>query len=544
MKRLLAIVLPVLAALSAVAASTDTTGMWEFKSDGSAATITRWKGTGTTLEVPETISAVVDGNDVSYTVVSLGSRSIREAALEEVTLPSTLTDLELNVFVSTTNLTSLVFCGDKPNFGNHWFGEIDLSKVTIYVYMDRFGWADDLAAGVMTQTVITGPDSSETITIPIKNHSEDPSYTISADPLPGLCSSSLQVSLSCDKTAQDDQSIIIFYTTDGTAPTLRSPRYAEPIMVTATTTISCFAALNSVSTGHFLASGPIASFTYTFPLADGGPYAEKVSDRTWTFRVFGEESYLCPPSHAMPCVDPNPRGALALPPVLGGRPVVGVDVSAFERCRYLTDVTFPATIKTIGSFAFKDCIRLTNLVWQGTVPAIDLAAFDGCPLAGTGVTPTEPKTIYIPIEIQPDDTGAVSVPESWLAEMAVIHGSEWKDNYIARFGNDFTNSLMQATGKTDAYGNALYVWQDYVAGTDPLNLSDSLTAWISVTNEIPYVSWTPDLSSATPAREYKVYGLKTLGPRLVPVDVTTLSPVQRKEAGYMFFYVTVKLAGQ
>lgn len=542
MKRLLMVIPLSVAVLSAAVASTDTTGMWEFKSDGSEATITRWYGTGTTLEVPETISALVDGNEVSYTVVSLGLRSIREAALEEVTLPSTVTDLEGNVFVSTTNITSLVFCGNKPNFGNHWFGEIDLSKVTIYVYMDRFGWADDLAAGVMTQTVITGPDSSETITIPIKNHSEDPAYTISADPLPGLCSSSLQVSLSCDKTAQDGQSIIIFYTTDGTAPTLRSPRYAEPILVTATTTISCFAALYSDDTGHFLASGPIASFTYMFPLADGGPYAEKVSDRTWTFRVFGEESYLCPPSHAMPCVDPAPRGALAIPPELGGRPVVGVDVSAFERCRYLTDVTFPATITTIGSFAFKDCIRLTNLVWQGTVPAIDLAAFDGCPIKLTGVTPTEPQTVHVAATIVPDDDGNVAVPESWTNDMVVLHGSEWRTTYIARFGEDFTNSLTKATGKKDAFGNDLEVWQDYVAGTDPLNPDDVFTASIAMTDEGPEISWSPDLRTATPARVYKIYAMKTLGSKLSSVDVTALTPAERKALDYRFFYVTVSLS--
>lgn len=541
MKRLLAIVLPVLAALSAVAASTDTTGMWEFKSNGSLATITLWKGTGTTLEVPETISAIVDGNEVSYTVVSLGLRSIREAALEEVTLPSTVTNLEANVFVSTTNLTSLVFCGNKPNFGNHWFGEIDLSKVTIYVYMDRFGWADDIAAGVMTQTVVTGPDSSETITIPIKNRSEDPACTMSADPLPGLYSSSLQVSLSCDKTAQDGQSIIIFYTTDGTAPTLVSPRYAEPILVTATTTISCFAVLYSVDTDRFLASGPVASFTYTFPLADGGPYTEKVSDRTWTFRVFGEKSYLCPPAHATPCVDPEPRGVLTLPPELGGRPVVGVDVSAFERCRYLTDVTFPATITTIGSFAFKDCIRLTNLVWQGTVPAIDLAAFDGCPIKGTGVTPTEPQTVHVAATIVPDDDGNVAVPESWTNDMVVLHGSEWRTTYIARFGEDFTNSLTKATGKKDAFGNDLEVWQDYVAGTDPLDPDDVFTASIAMTEEGPEISWSPDLSSATPARVYNIYAMKTLGSKLSSVDVTTLTPAERKALGYRFYYVTVGL---
>lgn len=541
MKRLLMIITLSVVVLSATAASTDMTGMWDFKSDGSAATITRWKGTGTMLEVPETISADVDGNVVSYTVVSLGLRSIRETALEEMTLPSTVTNIEANVFVSTTNLTRLVFCGDKPNFGNHWFGEIDLSKLTVYVYMDRFGWADDLAAGVITQTVITGPDSSETITIPIKNYSEDPAYTMSADPLPGLYSNSLQVSLSCDKTAQAGQSITIFYTTDGTAPTLRSPRYSEPISVTATTTISCFAVLVSVDTDHFLASGPVASFTYTFPLADGGPYTEKVSDRTWNFRVFGEKSYLCPPSHATPCADPEPTGALVIPDNLGGHSVAGVDVSAFERCLHLTEVEFPATITTIGSFAFKDCIRLTNLVWRGTVPAIDLAAFDGCPIKVTGVTPTEPQTVHVAAAIVPDDDGNVAVPESWTNEMVVLHGSEWRTTYIARFGSDFTNSLTKATGKKDAFGNDLEVWQDYVAGTDPLDPDDVFTAGIAMTDEGPEISWSPDLSTATPARVYKIYAMKTLGSKLSSVDVTTLTPAERKALGYRFYYVTVGL---
>jgi len=545
MKRLLAIALSVLAALSEAADKIeDDTGEWQFTPDGETAVLNRWYGTGTSLVIPRTVSKTLDGVVCDYTVVALTQRSIREGALTMVTIPETVTRLDSGVFANTTNLTTLVFSGDKPALTMRWFGEIVLDKLTVYARMDSDGWAEDFSAGVMTETVITSSGTSETYTIPIKSITQDESYTVTASPAPGVQYEPFQLTLACSRAAPEDRCLIIHYTIDGTSPTLYSPRYSEPVTVSSNTTVKCFAAVYSTNTNIFYANGPAASFAYTFPLADGGPYAEKVSDRTWTFRVFGEESYLCPPSHAMPCVDPNPRGALALPPVLGGRSVVGVDVSAFERCRYLTDVTFPATIKTIGSFAFKDCIRLTNLVWRGSVPTIDLAAFDGCPLTSTGVQPTDPIPVKVPVVVLPDEEGLVPVPQSWLDDMDIAHGGGWKANYISRFGSDFTNSLLQATGKTDAYGNALYVWQDYVAGTDPLNLSDSLTAWISVTNEIPYVSWTPDLSSASPAREYKVYGLKTLGPRLVPVDVTTLSPVQRKEAGYMFFYVTVKLAGQ
>ena len=542
MKRLLAIALSVLAALSEAADKIeDDTGEWQFTPDGETAVLNRWYGTGTSLEIPRTVSATLDGVVCNYTVVALTQRSIREGALTMVTIPETVTRLDSGVFAYTTNLTTLVFSGDKPALTMRWFGEIVLDKLTVYARMDSDGWAEDLSAGVMTETVITGPDTSETYTIPIKSITQDESYTVTASPAPGVQYTPFLLTLACSRAAPEDRCLIIHYTIDGTAPTLYSPRYSEPVTVSSNTTVKCFAAVYSTNTNIFYANGPSASFAYTFPLADGGPYAEKVSDRTWTFRVFGEESYLCPPKHATPCVDPEPRGALTIPPELGGRPVVGVDVSAFERCRYQTDVTFPATIKTIGSFAFKDCIRLTNLVWQGTVPAIDLAAFDGCPIKGTGVTPTEPQTVHVAATIVPDDDGNVAVPESWTNDMVLLHGSEWRTTYIARFGEDFTNSLTKATGKKDAFGNDLEVWQDYVAGTDPLDPDDVFTASIAMTEEGPEISWSPDLSSATPARVYNIYAMKTLGSKLSSVDVTTLTPAERKALGYRFFYVTVSL---
>ena len=543
MKRLLMVIPLSVAVLSEAADKIyDDTREWQFIPDGETAVLYRWDGTGTSLEIPRTVSATLDGVVYDYTVVALSPRSIREGALTKVTIPETVTKLDIGVFANTTNLTTLVFSGDKPALEMRWFGEIVLDKLTVYARMDSDGWAEDLSAGVMTETVITSSGTSETYTIPIKSITQDESYTVTASPVPGVQHTPFLLTLACSRAAPEDRCLIIHYTIDGTSPTLYSPRYSEPVTVSSNTTVKCFAAVYSTNTNIFYANGPSASFAYTFPLADGGPYAEKVSDRTWTFRVFGEESYLCPPSHAMPCVDPAPRGALAIPPELGGRPVVGVDVSAFERCRYLTDVTFPATITTIGSFAFKDCIRLTNLVWQGTVPAIDLAAFDGCPIKVTGVTPTEPQTVHVAATIVPDDDGNVAVPESWTNDMVVLHGSEWRTTYIARFGEDFTNSLTKATGKKDAFGNDLEVWQDYVAGTDPLNPDDVFTAGIAMTDEGPEISWSPDLRTATPARVYKIYGMKTLGSKLSSVDVTALTPAERKALDYRFFYVTVSLS--
>ena len=538
MKRLLAIVLPVIAALSAAAdAVVDDTGVWEFKPDGLNAKISLWHGSGTELSVPRTLQA----NGTNYVVTALGTRSIQDdGSLVEVNLPDSITNLDTSVFKNATNLARIVFAGSRPNLAPGWFGIVDLAKLTVYASMADSGWADDFAAGAITVTITDQDHNPVTYSIPVKSTTEDDSYTITADPAPGMYVSPFEVSLSCSRPAPEDCFIVIFYTTDGTAPTLTSDSYTTAIPVSVRTTITCFAAVFS-SRGVLIANGPYAELSYRFPLPNGGPYVDKLGGTNWTFRVFYDESYLCPPEHAALCVDPAPRGALAIPPELGGRPVVGVDVSAFERCRYLTDVTFPATIKTIGSFAFKDCIRLTNLVWQGTVPAIDLAAFDGCPIKGTGVTPTEPQTVHVAATIVPDDDGNVAVPESWTNEMVVLHGSEWRTTYIARFGEDFTNSLTKATGKKDAFGNDLEVWQDYVAGTDPLDPDDVFTASIAMTEEGPEISWSPDLSSATPARVYNIYAMKTLGSKLSSVDVTTLTPAERKALGYRFYYVTVGL---
>ena len=54
--------------------------------------------------------------------------------------------------------------------------------------------------------------------------------------------------------------------------------------------------------------------------------------------------------------------------------------------------------------------------------------------------------------------GAVAVPEEWATRFP---------SYAAKFGSDFTSSLTKPSGKKDATGSPMQVWQDYVAGTDP-----------------------------------------------------------------------------
>ena len=56
----------------------------------------------------------------------------------------------------------------------------------------------------------------------------------------------------------------------------------------------------------------------------------------------------------------------------------------------------------------------------------------------------------------------------------------------------------------------LQVWQDYVAGTDPTNLTSRFTAKIEMVDGAPVVTWEPDLNTNGAIRTYKVYGKETL----------------------------------
>ena len=85
----------------------------------------------------------------------------------------------------------------------------------------------------------------------------------------------------------------------------------------------------------------------------------------------------------------------------------------------------------------------------------------------------------------------------------------WLDKYRLGVGTDFETAGNAASGKTQG-GKALQVWQDYVAGTDPTNLTSRFTAKIEMVDGAPVVTWEPDLNTNGVIRAYKVYGKETL----------------------------------
>ncbi len=257
--------------------------------------------------------------------------------------------------------------------------------------------------------------------------------------------------------------------------------------------------------------------------------------------------------------------------------IQSIGAFAFSNCYNLASVTLPATLSHLGEGCFEKCDALRHVYFRGNAPRVDrpgdpdksclgepwynaggpyerlkvhidrgthgwiapyvkgvpekwpvdfgyMQAYETVAEDGGGTLPGGTGFVTVITEIK---GGAVAVPETWAAQFP---------SYVAKFGSDFTASLTKPTGKKDAAGNVMQVWQDYVAGTDPTDMNDLFRAEIAVVNGAPVVSWSPVLPAAEAAKRiYTIYGRQSLmegGWTIVPSG---------QEANYNFFKVTVQM---
>lgn len=495
------------------------------------------------LNLPESLPV----DDVMRPLTVIGTGAIGGKSLNEVRVPSTITAIDSGAIFKGSAITNITFACNKPTLAMGWTGELRTEVCVFYILPSARGWGK--LPGVLTDPIIEDGQviyEPEFKLIPL---GLNPDNVVTISPESGVFREEDRVKVQLSQTvieSGEKLQVRIYYTTDGSEPDESSSVFTEDsplIRVTSTTTIKAFLAVYQIDkTGEesLYEVGPTAEATYQFPQPNGGPYTEEVDGITWTYMVKNGSAIIERVSFEKPAVPVETAGELVLPAELGLRSVTGIGVSAFERCRYLTKVTFPETISTIASFAFKDCLRLKELVYLGTKPDVDLAAFDGCPLAVEPLPSIKVK-VALPIEIQADDEGDIELPENWLDLMAEIHGGgTWKTQFTERFGEGTTDTLKKETGKVDCAGNRLQVWQEYVAGTDPLDAESKLLASVEMTDDGPVITWTPDLSSK--GRIYTIYGMKNLTDKQKAVDVTAMTPGEIKSAGYRFFFMSVRLA--
>ena len=71
-------------------------------------------------------------------------------------------------------------------------------------------------------------------------------------------------------------------------------------------------------------------------------------------------------------------GAVSIPTLIEGFPVISVGNSSFDTCSLITSITIPAGVISIGTLAFADCSCLNSITIPDGVERIGAGAFYGC----------------------------------------------------------------------------------------------------------------------------------------------------------------------
>jgi len=121
------------------------------------------------------------------------------------------------------------------------------------------------------------------------------------------------------------------------------------------------------------------------------------------------------------------------------------------------------------------------------------------------------------------------ISRSWIEKDLVDrYGPGKTEAFRDKFGNDYDLAVLMPNGKTMG-GNPGFVWEDYIAGTDPTDTNSVFAASISMEGGVPKLIWNPDLGVE---RLYKVWGKASLvgGDWQCPTNST-----------HRFFKVTVEM---
>jgi len=226
---------------------------------------------------------------------------------------------------------------------------------------------------------------------------------------------------------------------------------------------------------------------------------------------------------------------------------------AFNYCVGITNITFPASIKSVGAYSFYGCSNLNAVDFEGAPPAgVAKANLKNNAAIRYNVAF---KDKWMPVVEECGWTNAKAYSPgapvltdqqviSWVAsELAVEFAKPgesivgYLSRFEAKFGSDISEAFFKETGKSGPSGEPLYVWHDFVAGTDPLDENSKFTAIIRFDDSGNVkVEYSPVLDATkTEKRIYSTYGKNSLD------EADWFVVPSGAENNYKFFKVSVEL---
>ena len=224
-----------------------------------------------------------------------------------------------------------------------------------------------------------------------------------------------------------------------------------------------------------------------------------------------------------------------------------LSINSFQNCKALSSVVFPDSVSLIPPAAFNGCDALWT-EWYRSLANFSAGGGSGGGGTATRISFTATNVVlhYVASAVPsgavtpPTAEGLVNVVTEIGASRAIAVSSDWAAQYPGfenLYGTDFGAAIVAENGKTDGAGHPMFVWQDYVAGTDPTDPADAFTASIAfdATTGDPVIGWSPELPAAEAAkRVYTVFGK-------VRLNDENWTEVDGDAADYNFFKVRVEM---
>lgn len=185
-------------------------------------------------------------------------------------------------------------------------------------------------------------------------------------------------------------------------------------------------------------------------------YAYTVTNGTATICARGKPGYVKEPS-----IDPYPSGALEIPAVLGGAPVVAIGDSAFYSfgSDSLISVTIPGSVTNLGDMSFGGCAGLLAVYFEGDAPHVIVRN----PRYNTFIGSPDDCVVYVPTGSTGWDgnAGSAVLPEMWHGKKIKTYSKEEKATNLHRLLpeirqeviGDITYSYTVVDGKATLVGN-------------------------------------------------------------------------------------------
>ena len=410
---------------------TQKSGDYEYRVlDNGTAEITKYSGKAETLNIPSTLGG--------KTVSSIGMMAFAGCSCKSVTIPNSVTNIEIAAFERCTKLTSIIIPNSMTYIGRSMFNFcISLKTVNIPNSVTTIGASAFLNCSNLESVKIPSGlkaigdgafancEKLKSITIPsgvtyLGMYAFQDCKSLTSVTIPnGITKIASGVFLSC--TGLSNVSIpssvtSIEYQAFSGCTSLTSVTIPNGVTEIGNYAFQDCTMLTSVTIPSSVESiGNDAIDKECKIICEKGSKAEKYAKDNGLDYNYSDGDYLY-----KELADGNVEitgytgkaSALSIPSTLGGKKVTTIGVRAFQNCTSIKSVTIPDSVTSIAIYAFQSCSGLTSITIPNGVKIIKASTFQNC----TGLTSvTIPKSVT---EIEPqaflncDSLKTVTIPSS------------------------------------------------------------------------------------------------------------------------------------